>query len=218
MLYILTLKAAAERISYLETRLEYEELETDGSHAVQSMGGIQAGSGSFSFSKYHPFQFNITRFFTLINLMFIISLGTADELHMLLKSAEEDLHAARASESTWHARSEAAVACSSADAAALAAQTAEVARITRELNVDVNVLEIKRLKLELMSTQDELETVTGASFAWAVKEDAHVAALSSAEQLRSRLAGRLAAAEEEIARSRAEYKVRFYLFIHWTFD
>ena len=44
------LKAAAERIAYLETRLEYEELETDGSHAVQSMGGIQAGSGSFSFA------------------------------------------------------------------------------------------------------------------------------------------------------------------------
>ena len=136
---------------------------------------------------------------------------------MLLKSAEEDLHAARASESTWHARSEAAVACSSADAAALAAQTAEVARITRELNVDVNVLEIKRLKLELMSTQDELETVTGASFAWAVKEDAHVAALSSAEQLRSRLAGRLAAAEEEIARSRAEYKVRFFIIYSLDF-
>ena len=51
VLYILPLKAAAERIAYLETRLEYEELETDGSHAVQSMGGIQAGSGSFSFQR-----------------------------------------------------------------------------------------------------------------------------------------------------------------------
>ena len=57
---MLTLKAAAERIAYLETRLEYEELETDGSHAVQSMGGIQAGSGSFLF-------FSIIIYITLFN-------------------------------------------------------------------------------------------------------------------------------------------------------